>query len=254
MPPITIALVTITEFSRDYLSHGLKKLGDDLTIDCYLACEEDIERIGRAMSYNLIVVEWNWAVSESRASSIGLLNSVRLAQPVARLAVISDQEDRDAILCAFSHGVHGFISTTSEFRTVIAALQLVLEGGTFAPAAPLLANLSERAEGSGEASEGHRRPLPCSEQRSKSCSTVNEVPADWDDIQRRAEQQLSLTRREAQILALLYRGRKNRQIASHLNISENTVMVHMRHLMRKLQATNRTQAVFHATRLLKNGA
>ncbi len=38
----------------------------------------------------------------------------------------------------------------------------------------------------------------------------------------------------------------NKWIASQLNLSENTVKVHIRHIMRKLKATNRTQAVIYS--------
>lgn len=54
------------------------------------------------------------------------------------------------------------------------------------------------------------------------------------------------TPREAQVIEALQRGRSNKVIAGDLNLSENTVKVHVRHIMRKLKATNRTQAALRS--------
>ena len=49
------------------------------------------------------------------------------------------------------------------------------------------------------------------------------------------------TRREREVIELVGRGLQNRVIASELNISENTVRVHTRNIMRKYKLRNRTQ-------------
>ncbi len=52
-----------------------------------------------------------------------------------------------------------------------------------------------------------------------------------------------LTEREIEVLALLTRGLANKQIASELNITEHTVKFHIRSILAKLGASNRTEAV-----------
>ncbi|AEF39242.1 hypothetical protein AS9A_0790 [Hoyosella subflava DQS3-9A1] len=52
-----------------------------------------------------------------------------------------------------------------------------------------------------------------------------------------------LTRRELEIIELLAHGDTNRHIAERLLISEYTVKSHVSQILRKLQATNRTEAV-----------
>jgi LuxR family transcriptional regulator, regulator of acetate metabolism len=52
-----------------------------------------------------------------------------------------------------------------------------------------------------------------------------------------------LTAREHQVLALLAEGAANASIATRLVISEATVKSHVRHILRKLRAANRTEAV-----------
>jgi DNA-binding CsgD family transcriptional regulator len=58
----------------------------------------------------------------------------------------------------------------------------------------------------------------------------------------------AVTRREWQVLALLAEGASNARIADRLVISEGTVKTHVRHILRKLKASNRTEAVsrYHA--------
>ena len=48
------------------------------------------------------------------------------------------------------------------------------------------------------------------------------------------------------MLAQLQQGRANKIIAHELGMSESTAKVHIRNIMRKMGATNRTQAAFNA--------
>ena len=52
-----------------------------------------------------------------------------------------------------------------------------------------------------------------------------------------------LTGREIEILGLVARGRRNKEIARELKISEATVKTHLIHIFEKLDATDRTSAV-----------
>jgi DNA-binding CsgD family transcriptional regulator len=52
-----------------------------------------------------------------------------------------------------------------------------------------------------------------------------------------------LTHRERQVLTLMAAGKTNAQIAARLFIAEGTVKSHVRHIMQKLDASNRTDAV-----------
>ena len=53
----------------------------------------------------------------------------------------------------------------------------------------------------------------------------------------------ALTSREIEILRCVAEGYRNREIAERLFISEETVKIHIKHVMDKLGATHRTQAV-----------
>jgi two-component system nitrate/nitrite response regulator NarL len=58
--------------------------------------------------------------------------------------------------------------------------------------------------------------------------------------------QRHLTERETQILRCLLNGHSNKHIARALTISEGTVKVHLKSLMKKIAAANRTQAALWA--------
>jgi DNA-binding NarL/FixJ family response regulator len=53
----------------------------------------------------------------------------------------------------------------------------------------------------------------------------------------------ALTNREVEVLQQVAEGNRNRDIAEHLFITEETVKVHIRHIMEKLGASDRTEAV-----------
>lgn len=59
-----------------------------------------------------------------------------------------------------------------------------------------------------------------------------------------------LTAREIEVLALMAAGHSNKLIADRLSIAEDTVKAHVTHILSKLNATDRTQAV---TQGLKRG-
>jgi DNA-binding NarL/FixJ family response regulator len=58
-----------------------------------------------------------------------------------------------------------------------------------------------------------------------------------------------LTRREREVLDLVRRGLRNRDIATMLHVTENTVEYHMRHLLAKFSARSRLEVVERATAL-----
>jgi NarL family two-component system response regulator LiaR len=60
---------------------------------------------------------------------------------------------------------------------------------------------------------------------------------------------MALTEREMAVLRLLAQGETNKEIAMHLQIVEDTVKVHVRHILAKLEVQSRTQAALYAIQL-----
>lgn len=60
---------------------------------------------------------------------------------------------------------------------------------------------------------------------------------------------VALSKREMDVLKCLAQGMTSAQIAKNLFISENTVKTHVRHILEKLEASNRAEAVSRAIHL-----
>jgi DNA-binding NarL/FixJ family response regulator len=145
----------------------------------------------------------------SSAVMTRLYSRVHESLPDVPVVVVSDHEDAESIREAFELGVRGYIPTSVASRVAVGAVHLVCVGGTFAPAAALLSQ-SDRPRGSA---------------------------GDPPLIE-------GFTRRQSQILECLRRGMANKLIAYELNMCESTVKVHIRDIMKKLNATNRTQVAY----------
>lgn len=146
-----------------------------------------------------------------RSSSLAVANlTARMAEifPNTPIVVLSDHEDAENIREAFEIGVRGYIPTSLASLVAVEAVRLVCAGGTFAPTAALLSSWRTR---------GGADDAPLIE---------------------------GFTQRQAQILGCLRRGLANKLIAYELNMCESTVKVHIRNIMKKLKATNRTQVVY----------
>jgi two-component system, NarL family, nitrate/nitrite response regulator NarL len=72
----------------------------------------------------------------------------------------------------------------------------------------------------------------------KAVSTASSLPSD-----------VGLSRREMEVLDCLAQGMTSAQIANGLFITENTVKTHVRHILEKLEAANRAEAVSRAIQL-----
>jgi DNA-binding NarL/FixJ family response regulator len=114
------------------------------------------------------------------------------------------------------NGAQGFIPTrTTGIPITFAAIRFITAGGVFAPLDLLLTKRPDRVV--------------------------------------EAAQQSRLTPRQVAVLNHLQQGKANKIIAHELGMSESTVKVHVRNIMRKTGATNRTQAAYKAQKLWGNG-
>jgi DNA-binding NarL/FixJ family response regulator len=89
-------------------------------------------------------------------------------------------------------------------------------------------------------------------------AAAGKAPSEFGEMHRVAGQMatraknteldVTLTQRELQVLRHLALGLSNKEIASSLEISVETVKEHVQHLLRKMDATDRTQAAVWAVR------
>ena len=183
---------------------------------CILSDADEIEAASMHERPQAVVLNAG-AERVASAALAGRLAGIRELLPEVPVALLSDCEDAESIREAFKLGVRGFIPTSLASLVAAEAVRLVCVGGAFAPADALLSP--------------HDHPQP----------SAGPSPID------------GFTQRQSQILDCLQRGMANKLIAYELNMCESTVKVHIRNIMKKLNATNRTQ-VAYMTRNLFEGA
>lgn len=149
-----------------------------------------------------------------------LIKSVREHIPQAPLVVLSDGEQPQEIRAAFRQGAVGYLSTNIEPAVAFRALSFIKNGGSYFPPSVLSTNFPQETD----------RPV----------------------------HERGLTARQEGVFGLLRQGYSNKVIARQLGMSESTVKVHARKIMRKYRVTNRTQLAVAAinwgpSRHLENG-
>lgn len=147
------------------------------------------------------------------AQGFSALVHLRAHHPQLPVVIVSAREEPQVMRRALDHGAMGFIPKSVNAQTLGEALASVLDGDRWAPAA------------------------------------AAEAPAASDDEQAVAARLRELTPQQFRVLQMLGTGMLNKQIAYELGVAEATVKAHMSAILRKLGASNRTQAVLVAGRL-----
>jgi two-component system nitrate/nitrite response regulator NarL len=150
--------------------------------------------------------------------------------PEAHIVVVGDSGQRDLVTTALTSGATSFIDQNVATSTLIKELELMAQGE---PVNSVL--ILKRLLGNGSA--------PPSVEAVPTLEIDESQPPDTDE-EARANPQLSP--REAAILKALVQGAPNKIIAYRLNITEATVKVHVKAILRKIRVTNRTQAAIWA--------
>jgi DNA-binding NarL/FixJ family response regulator len=130
--------------------------------------------------------------------------------------LLADVDAPAEILAALEGGAKGFIPTSENVKVLIGGIALARAGGIFVPASAV-----SRLKDAIDANQANARPS-----------------ADF------------LTMRQTSVANALRQGKANKIIAYELNMCESTVKVHIRTIMKKLNATNRTQVAYKLHEML----
>jgi DNA-binding NarL/FixJ family response regulator len=203
-----IAVIDDNALARSCLMQCLTAMEADFVTEGYRGVE-DWRQMSVPSSTSIVLL----CATGQKSTEIAVHQNVDVvieAAPEAGVIVVSDFEDRTEIIGALERGARGFISMSSELEVAIAAIRLVRAGGTFVPASGLMS-----------------RPLPA--------AAVDEV-----EISAKGR----FTERQLEVIERLRKGESNKIIAYKLSMGECTVKVHVRNIMRKLKARNRTEIAF----------
>jgi DNA-binding NarL/FixJ family response regulator len=144
------------------------------------------------------------------------------------VVVISALESEFYVDYALKLGARGYVYKSRTSRDVMQAIQEVRRGGIYRPSAD-----DDSAESIETMNGLHTEP----ENHQEVAANRNCVPA--------------LTPRQHDVLKYLMKGHSNKEIAKHLGLFEGTVKIHLKAILQRLGAQNRTQAVLIAAKYLQ---
>jgi DNA-binding NarL/FixJ family response regulator len=163
--------------------------------------------------------EWELSLAKADTSVILLqcgaaspgdeLHALIEAYPRIPVVVMGESEDPRHIAGILAQGARGYIPTSVSLSVAVGALGLAIAGGSFVPACAL---------------------------RSDGVQSPERGPSVHD--------MLGLSERQAAVADAVALGKPNKIIAYELDLCESTVKVHIRSIMKKLQARNRTEIAF----------
>jgi len=171
----------------------------------------------------LVLIE----AKQSASRLVEVARRVREQFPEARIVVLADQVDLSFVRHGYEAGVNGFCLTATAPEVLINSLELVMLGETVMPSAVLRAIAIDVNQGRNQLHQD---------------TTAEPHLPDLKHPK--------LSARETQILGCLREGAPNKVIARKLDITEATIKVHVKAILRKIGATNRTQAAMWASQHL----
>lgn len=165
------------------------------------------------------------ALGEDGGSSIDeAFGAMHKAECPAALMILSDCDAAASVVDAFKKGAKGYLPMSVPVRIAAQAIRLVAAGGCYVPVSCLVGGQGAlelaRADGPSTAKAADER----------SCI---------------------FTARQTAVIEALRRGKANKVIAYELNMRESTVKVHVRNIMKKLNARNRTEVAYRANEFLE---
>jgi DNA-binding NarL/FixJ family response regulator len=208
-----IALVERRTLLRDCLVRCLQEV-EATAIMGFPNAAVCVDEIG-AVPPSLVILSASGCASDHELScELSELSNLSSDIPVV---IVSDQDGLDSISTALERGTRGYIPTTHSFDIAVEALRLVRAGGVYVPASALT-DFAKRAS-----------------------RNADEPQTAFAGL---------FTPRQSAVVEAIRKGKPNKIIAYELNMCESTVKVHVRTIMKKLKAKNRTEVAFLASSIL----
>jgi DNA-binding NarL/FixJ family response regulator len=211
---VKILVVDDHPLVRDAMANLLAGIAPSTTILEAADCASALDLARAQPDVDIVVLDLNLPGMRGFEA----LEQFRREQPALPVVILSALHDRQTVLQAIKRGAMGFIPKVAAKDVIVNATRLVLGGGVYLPPEAIV--------------EGERRG--------------NEVT---DASGPRSLADLGLTARQGQVLALIMRGRSNKEICRTLGLAERTVKVHVTAVLSALRVSSRTQAVIAAAQL-----
>ncbi len=208
-PDVHIAIVGKNEIVREGLRRILVERGFGV-VETAAGCAELRAAANDHCQIDMIIVD-----SQSTIEGPGVCRSLREAYPDARIVLMGEDCSVRTTSEAMSAGVDGYLARQISCEPLARSLELIASGEKVVPSQTVAAMMA-------------------TDWRSAS----DDWMANAGDVH--------LSAREIGVLRCLSRGDANKLISRELAITEATVKVHIKAIMRKLSVLNRTQAAIWA--------
>ncbi len=212
MDPINVFLIDANKLFRE----GMKRLFEGTPFNVVGeagSLREGLSALGTGTNPDLILIDLPSGADEE----VDAMRTLRENHPSIRIVILTNDLETRRLSAALGAGAGGYLLKDIACEALMQSLKLVMMGEKVFPTHLAELLVSGRTEDMGA-----------------------ELPT----------RRKGLSQREVQILRCLLNGNSNKMIANHLNITEATVKVHLKSLLRKINASNRTQAAIWA---LNNG-
>lgn len=212
MSKITVIIAEDERLTRDALAR-LLALEDDIEVLGQVADGESAVRLVREKRPQVLLTDINMP----RSNGIEVTQRVKKEFPEIGVCILTIYHDDANVFQAIKAGATGYVLKDSPIEETVAAIHAIAEGGS--------------------------RLHP---------GIASRVLLEFNRIstQRTADNALfaELTEREIEVLKEVATGKRNREIAETLFISEKTVKNHISNILSKLNANDRTEAAMMAAR------
>ncbi len=172
------------------------------------------------------------------ASGFDVLEEFRSVYPALPVVVISASDRASDVIRSIDMGAMGFVPKRSSTEVLSQALRLVMSGGIYVPPMSL----------------GSEAPAPAAPEVNSQAARLQQISqlATATEYQMQAGlENLSLTPRQTDVLALLLQGKPNKIIARELGVSVETVKDHVAAVLKALGVNSRTQAVLAVSQMVQ---
>ena len=208
-----IVLVDALELRRSCVAALLQPWCTSISASILAISPAELET-GLSSGFNPILVILSiggmslWAESLSAVAA-----TIHLSLPHVPCLVLSDRTEPEEAVLAARMGEQAFLPTSVDPHVAMRAMALVVGGGTYFPREALLYVWEHQPQ-----------------------------PQPQPHVPRHSTTADQLTPRQLEVLQQLRLGSPNKLIARELSMQETTVKQHVREIMRKLGARNRTEA------------
>lgn len=210
---------------REGLKHSLVELESDIEFIEAATAAEVVDRLSSHPTIKLALLD----LVMPGSNGFELLAHVCNTYPSLPVTILSGSDDPAQMRKALDIGASGFITKSVSAEIMLSALRLVMAGGIYVP--PDMVR-------------------PSSASTEEISDTYPRLPLGID----KETQPDVLTARQHEVLERLEQGKSNKQIARELDLSENTVKIHVARILRALGVSNRTQAAVIARAQGRKGA